>query len=114
MKTIFFLCCVAVFAVIASSDDSYEINASFFDRAGLSRACYGNQTFTRYSTCDKRCDQMKPPTNCPDVTLPVIFLEKKHQMMFGFRKSNALNFLSETSVTAVLVEFSSLKIFIQY
>ncbi|GFY45096.1 TIL domain-containing protein [Trichonephila inaurata madagascariensis] len=66
MKTIFFLCCVAVFAVIASSDDSEEIDADYFDKIGLSKKCHGNQTFSSYSMCDKRCDQMKPPTHCSE------------------------------------------------
>ncbi|PRD20850.1 UNVERIFIED_CONTAM: hypothetical protein NCL1_53450 [Trichonephila clavipes] len=35
MKTIFFLCCVAVFAAIVSSDDSEEIDEDIFERAGL-------------------------------------------------------------------------------
>ncbi|KAF8763260.1 hypothetical protein HNY73_021462 [Argiope bruennichi] len=47
--------------------DDYSINADFFDKAGLSRACGGNKTFTRYSACEKRCDRMNPPKNCPDV-----------------------------------------------
>ncbi|PRD28176.1 UNVERIFIED_CONTAM: hypothetical protein NCL1_33209 [Trichonephila clavipes] len=26
--------------------------------------CQGNQTFTQYADCDKRCDFIKPPEDC--------------------------------------------------
>ncbi|GBM17471.1 hypothetical protein AVEN_193765-1 [Araneus ventricosus] len=53
MKAVFILCCMAVVASLVSGDD-YSINADFFDKAGLSRICNGNKTFSHYSMCEKR------------------------------------------------------------
>ncbi|GFT32570.1 TIL domain-containing protein [Nephila pilipes] len=67
MKTTFFLCCMAVVVGVILSDN-YGIDKNFFDQIGLSTICQGNLTFSDYSLCEKRCDQMNPPEDCPDVT----------------------------------------------
>ncbi|GIY83331.1 hypothetical protein CEXT_49011 [Caerostris extrusa] len=80
MKITLILCCVAV-AISFVIADNYSIDESFFDKVGLNRECYGNQTFKSYSLCDKRCDQAESAEDCPDVTYVVTQQVKRQTNM---------------------------------
>ncbi|KAF8763261.1 hypothetical protein HNY73_021463 [Argiope bruennichi] len=66
MKAAIFLCCVLLVISIDAQDD-FKIDQNFYKNFGYDVNCNENQTFSEYSMCEKRCDQMNPPENCPDV-----------------------------------------------
>ncbi|CAL1298902.1 unnamed protein product [Larinioides sclopetarius] len=65
MKFVILLCCVAAVACMDAQD--FSIDRSFLANFGYGTDCMGNKTLGTYSMCDKRCDQLHPPSNCPDV-----------------------------------------------
>ncbi|GFR24072.1 TIL domain-containing protein [Trichonephila clavata] len=76
MKTVFFIFALflvinlAVSKVQYKNPDSvdYSFYRSFEKMHGINVDCQGNQTFTQYADCDKRCDFIDPPEDCAGAT----------------------------------------------